>query len=585
MTRLSQVLKKELIKNKTANKNEMLAGSYVVTVDDYENYSNPRLIDRTTFNNFAFKNGSFSQTAQLDFEQYGTEFKTPQYPLEFLSGLLNLNVYHEECVDMVSTYLTKYGFDISPPENFSGDVNIDLRDEILNWFSLMPTNILTTLSECGYDFEGIGVAGIEVLRENGLASPIQHYKRFDIVHSKLHVDGIRVLQEVNGKRRWFLLYGVNQEGGEQISVDRETGAIHPFGTLPVEREAHEVIWIRKYKTGTDNYGSSKISKAIDIIETEVGRSAFNRKFFKNYGLPAFVVTVTGNFTDAKKDKYLADGTLNPNFDETQTLEYIVGKQIEKMILEPYSAMVLTLPSNNALGGEVNVEITPLNNDVKEASFRLLREDNKKDICAAHGMSSDIIGTTQVGSLGGSTLETDINSFISDKIKPIQTLFCNAINPSIRERWETSELQFKLLNGRTEDKDKKLNRVLKLGNAGLLTRREQMVELGSSYGVNAGNPDEYLDEYLINGRTEEQIFELGLSAYNRSYSSNTNSGNIVDGSSIKSIEDDLLDEAYRLWCKDGKNANISLKSEAEKRLPANIQRIVRKHFGRRNKTDN
>ena len=277
------------------------------------------------------------------------------------------------------------------------------------------------------------------------------------------------------------------------------------------------------------------------------------------------------------------GTLNPDYDETQTIEYIVGEQIKKMILNPYSAMVLTLPSNSSIGQDVNVEITPLNNDVKEASFRLLREDDKNDICAAHGMSADIVGTTQVGSLGGNTLETDLTSFITDKIKPIQKLICDLLNPSIHEMWDTTELEYRLLSGRTEDKDRKLERVLKLGNAGLLTRREMMVELGSSYGVNPDADDEYLDEYLINGRTEYQVYEVGVGSSN--YYRNNYTLTDDNSAALKSIEDDLIDEAIRMWCKDGNDGTISLKSEAEKRLPENVQRIIRKHFGRRRKSGN
>lgn len=570
-----------------ANSNEMLAGSYIVTVDDYDNYSHPQLIDRSTFSKFAFKNGKFSESAQLDFKEYGTEFKTPQYPLDFLAGLLNLNIYHEECCDMVSTYTTKYGFDITTPDGLADETGEALRKQVFEWLYEMPTNLLDVITECAYDYEAIGCAGIEVIRESEAPYNIQYYKRFDVVNCKLTTDNKRVVQEIAGKRRYFTLYNYNLEHPtEQIEVDRFKGHIYDKGTLSADEVGHEVIWLRKYKTSMDNYGSSKISKALDVIETEVGRSNFIKKFFVNYGLPAFVVTVTGNFKQYDQSKYNPDGTLNPDYDETKTIEYQIGEKLKKMILNPYSAMVLTLPSDSNFGNEVKVDITPLNNDVKEASFRLLREDNKKDICSAHGMSSDIIGTTQVGSLGGNTLETDLNSFVTDKIRPIQLLFENCINPSFRERFDVN-VKFTLNNSNAEDKDKKLERILKLGNAGLMTRKQQQQALGTEFNLVVDEEDEYLDEYLINGRTEEQIFELNyIGNYHNRYNYNYGGYSVNDGDlnadgiankALNELETQILNEAYRLWCKDGEDGNISLKSETTQGIPENIKRIIRNYF--------
>jgi len=36
-------------------------------------------------------------------------------------------------------------------------------------------------------------------------------------------------------------------------------------------------------------------------------------------------------------------------------------------------------------GEVNIEFKPLSTEVKEASFRLFRQDNRDEILAAHGV--------------------------------------------------------------------------------------------------------------------------------------------------------------------------------------------------------
>ena len=54
-------------------------------------------------------------------------------------------------------------------------------------------------------------------------------------------------------------------------------------------------------------------KGLDIIEIEMGRTNYVMDFFVNFGMPAWVVTITGNFYDEERNHYLPDGSVNPNF--------------------------------------------------------------------------------------------------------------------------------------------------------------------------------------------------------------------------------------------------------------------------------
>ena len=553
-----------------------MGSSYLVTVDDYDTYKNPRLIDRNTFNHFSFKNGNFSESAQVDFDLYGVDFKTPEYPLEFLSGLLRINTYHEECCDRVSLDVTKHGWDIVSVKTDYKEADLNLRMEIIDWINSMPQGLSDLLQECCYDFEALGLTALEIIRENGIGTPIQYIKRFDVTHAMLSTDDIRIKQTVGTNEAWFQLYNTT----EQI-VHRDTGMFYPQGALTPEQEAHEVIWIRKYKTNSNSYGSAKISKAVDVIESEIGRANFNKKFFENYGMPAFAVTVIGNFKDMESQRFLPDGTQNPDFDETKTLKYIVGQQLKEIQMNPHSALVLTIPTSMGMG-EVDVKITPLSTDVKEASFRLLREDNKQEICAAHGMSSDLIGTTQTGNLGGTSLELDLSSYGKNKIRPIQTIFNNVITRIVQDRFETNEFKFKLNEHELEDKDKKIDRAIKLGQAGLMTRREQMVMLSQTFNLNPDTDNEYLDKYLINGRTEEEIFDNQPRQSNNYY--NYLDSNYVTKSNVTSLEQELLDKAYELYCDDvdesRNNGDISNKSKTENGIPEFARRIIRNNFRKR-----
>lgn len=501
--------------DKTVNSNkQLMSASYLVTVDDYDTMSNPRLIDRATFNQLQYKNTSIkmSETAQINESEYGTEWKTPEYPLKFLAGLLDVNLFHYDCCEMVGLDCVKNGYDVVKNGADTPQIN-EAKEEVLNWLNSLPTSILDMFQEVITDYEAIGCSGSEIIRETTLGSPIVDFNHLKVTNIKLHTDDKRLIMEIGGKRVWFFLYGTNyDEDGRVMYLNRETGE-WSYTSWGVDLDAHEVIWWREYKTGCNSYGSARITKALDILELEIGRTNFNIKFFENYGLPAFAVYITGNFRDEEQNRYLPDGSENPDFDVTKTLRYRLAQQIEEVIKNPHSAVVLSLPTSVG-AGEVKVNFVPLSTDIKEASFRLMRQDNKDDICSVHKISSNLVGASKTGALGGNVLESETKVYQENKIQPIQKVFTNPFTKLLHDEvgitfnYDNTGLTFKLLELLKQDLEVELDRVIKLIDNGLISLYDGQVKLSKSLNIVPNEDEPLLHEYMYKGRPLKDYFYSG-----------------------------------------------------------------------------
>ena len=474
---------------------------------------------------------------------------------------------------MVSLDCVKNGWDIRVTGEDTEETR-QAKQELNQWFNQMDNSILDVLQPVIFDHEGIGCTGVEILREAGLGTPIQEFAHFQTTYVKLAKDGKRLQLDVKGEKVWFLLYDENyDEEGNPLSLDRYTGEWSTT-PLPPEREAHEVLWWYEYQSGCNEYGMARITKALDILELEVGRSNFNIKFFENYGLPAFAVYITGQFKDEEQKHYLPDGSVNPNFDVTKTLRYRIAQQIKEVIKNPHSAVVISLPTS--VGQNVDVHFVPLSTDIKEASFRMMRQDNKDDICSAHKISSDLVGVANKGALGGSVLDETLAGYNENKVQPKQRTFTNPINKLIQNEvgvtfiHDMTNVSWVLNDYMKRDIDSEVDRTLKLLDTGLITGYDAQQKLSKLCSITVDEDNEYLREYRVHDKPLWQIF-------------NTMDEAIFDYNeyTLKHVENDLLREAERYLYDNGEHTT-SRKNNAEKKIPKGLERILEKHRQRRNK---
>ena len=72
----------------------------------------------------------------------------------------------------------------------------------------------------------------------------------------------------------------------------------------------------------------------------------------------------------------------------------------------------------------------MSTDVKEASFRLFRKDNRDEVMIAHGVPGYRIGIIETGSLGGSTARESTEIYKRSVIDPRQVIIEETINQEI-----------------------------------------------------------------------------------------------------------------------------------------------------------
>jgi len=188
----------------------------------------------------------------------------------------------------------------------------------------------------------------------------------------------RFAQIRNGKKRWF------KRVEYPYDVHKDTGVISPLKSLQAEDRASEIIWFVNYTPRSDYYGLPDIIPALGAIWGDIARRDYNIAFFDNYGVPAYAIFVSGNFDPGEVDE------------EGRTeMEKMIEEHFAELAKNPHSTLILSVPTEGR-DEEVKIEFKSLSAEIKEASFRLYRNDNRDEILSAHGMPPYRIGVNETG---------------------------------------------------------------------------------------------------------------------------------------------------------------------------------------------
>ena len=539
--------------------------AFIVTQKDNE-YN---LIEESILNQYATKSTRDinSQAKQLDPEDPDyAQLKQPLYNFDDLAGLLEVNTFHKLCCEVVAEDSSGYNWNIIPTADDDLDNNPDEKKYLTEWVKNFTTPINQTLYQLNYDRRALGCGAIEIIREGTSSSPIIDIKHIPLHQLYKHSDNCRIKQIVNAKHRWFIEYGTNfDEHGTPYDVNYLTGETAPYDSLPSDERANEIIWVTDYAPQRKTYGLPKIAPAIKVISGDLSRSSYNTAFFKNYGMPTFAVTVTGDFWDYDVDPE------DPEYDITKTLKYKISQQLKEVIKNPHSAVTITVPSAGD-EGNVDVNIQPLSVDTKEASFRMYRADNRDEILAAHGVPPYRLGLAITGSLGGNVAEESSSIYNISVVQPLKNDNENMINLLIRNELEITDWKFSINDIDKRDTDKDLDRAQKLFNMGAITPREIIEYFGKPFGATADEYDSTLDEHFINGNPISNL--MGY----------TNGIDVMNDNFMNNLEDNLLNTAQYLGGDDGATANKSItintdgiQGEQGEETTKGINKAIRKTF--------
>ena len=416
---------------------------------------------------YVLKEGEISRQLRDDqfSEFYGQlGLVPPLYNPTTLVQLLEMNTYHYRCVTTKARDVAGLGWELRPLKENPSEKERALLDE---FFSTITPSLSIVLTNMQKDVEAIGYGAIEVIREDydpdnqpvNLAHIPAHTLR-------IHRDGNRFMQQRGARKRWFKLFGWDKD------VDMETGEVAGLGEIPAERRATEILWFVNYSPRSNYYGMPDIIPAIGAVHGDISRRDYNISFFDNYGIPSYAVFITGNYDPGEE---------NPDTGKTP-LEESIESHFKEIKNKPHSTLILSVPST--LGdGDVKVEFVKLSNDVKEASFRLYRQDNMDEVLAAHGVPAYRLGITETGALAGNIAQEATEIYKRSVIEPRQEIIEAVLNRAlVWGAFGVQDWEFRLAAIDTVDEEHDMKVISMLFDMGAMTPNQIIRYFASRFGL-------------------------------------------------------------------------------------------------------
>lgn len=298
--------------------------------------------------------------------------------------------------------------------------------------------------KCGIDWGAIGGWCLEVARDDeGNVSSVYHVPAHTV---RVHKDGNKYCQVRGYRKRWFKRFDYEED------VHEETGEEE---NVPDDKKAHEMIFELEYYAQSLYYGAPYALSAVGAIQALIGIRDYNLAFFENYGVPAAIVTLTGDWEEGS----------------TEMISDFLDTEIKGS-----SNAHKTLVFNTPEGGEAKWQ--PLVIDVKEGHFKLYHINLRDEILVAYKMPKYRIGITEQGSLGGNLADESTIIYSQSIVGPQKLKTQNIITKKLLEKGlgiENFEFWWNELD--TRDEDKIADRCVKLFGIGGINRNEVREELG------------------------------------------------------------------------------------------------------------
>lgn len=403
----------------------------------------------------------------------------PLYNPAQLMRLLDYNTYHARCCRTKARDVAGPDWQLSPKpdvENPGGQ----RKEELDTFFSELSFPLNEILYRVMLDFYAVGWGAIELVREE--YDPEKPH--IDMFHHPAHTlrahrDHNRWCQIVGNKRVWF------KAVGEGRHIDYHTGDF--YDELDESKRGSELLVYPAYSPRTAYYGIPEAITSIGAIHGDISRAQFNAAFFKNFGVPAFAVMVSGDYDAGEEDE-----------EGLTALEREVKEHFQEITENPWSTLFLSIPSET--GEKVNVQLVPLSVDVKEASFRLFRKDNRDEILHAHGVPGYRIGVAETGQLGGNLAEEATQIYFQSVVGPHQNLLEHLINTHIVWKgFEAHDWRLKIMGVERADEMHELTVLEKLVDIGAARPIEVARHFAEKYGLDPDEDNPALHGYYLKGR--------------------------------------------------------------------------------------
>lgn len=366
----------------------------------------------------------------------------PPYPPMSLLNLYESNSVFFRCVNQLAIDVAGLGWSLQLKEDKTDNKpELNRLNEFLKHKNSDDDKLRNIFKKLLIDWGSIGYFGLEIARNNkGDIGELFHVPSHTL---KVHKDKKKYAQVRNNKKVWFKKFG------EEGNISAKTGK--EFTGRGNRRDrANEMIFYKNYYPKSDYYGVSNIISAVGDIMGLIGLRDFNLAFFENYGIPAALIVLEGDWDD----------------DAPDIVSDFINKEA-KGASNAHRTLVIAQPD------KCKFTYQKLGVDVKESSFKLYEKTRQEDILIAYSMPPERIGIRIVGKLGGNVAEEATKIYVQGVVEPLQL----DLEEIIDEILQSEIYDFKFKDIDTRDLIALSERLTKEVGSGMKTPNEARNELG------------------------------------------------------------------------------------------------------------
>lgn len=344
----------------------------------------------------------------------------PPYAFDRLMELKEANPIHSACIEAKADDIAGMGWQwTTEGEDKEGNkAKKEELDEILKQCNPEATfcEILRAMWE---DYETIGWGALEVVTDGtGKMAEVYYLPAYTL---RAHRDGVLYAQYRDGIIRWFKRYS------DDNTYDMHDG--QKKEGIPEEQQAGSIIVFKKAGGRSSFYGIPSYVSAIGAIIGSLAVRDFNIEWFTDRTIPDCLLIIEGADVDT--------ATAN-------TLQSFFSHETKG---QHNKLAILPIPSEME---KVTARLEKLTPDLKDASFRLYRQDNALEICIAHRVPPYRIGWPVTGSLGGNASEDMNETYKNSVIKPSQEMIEHRLNNNLFTPFEVKGWKWELIQADAED---------------------------------------------------------------------------------------------------------------------------------------
>lgn len=372
----------------------------------------------------------------------------PPYPPMSLLTLYESNPVFWRCVHQLAIDTAGLGWSIKLRDDKKDNkTELDRINEFLEQPNANKDDSLEMIvKRLLIDWGTIGYFGLEVARNNKQdIAELYHVPAHTL---RVHKSKIKYVQIRNNKKVWFKKFG------EEKNISTKTGK--EFAGRGRDR-ANELIFYKNYYPKSDYYGVPNVISAIGDLQGLIGLRDYNLAFFENYGIPAALITLEGDWDEGSE----------------KTVTNFLDKEI-KGAANAHRTLVMTVGASSKEMTDNTFKYQKLGTEVKEGSFKLYAQGCKENIMIAYSMPPERIGIRVVGKLGGNVATEATKIYVQSVVEPLQ----RDLEYMINEKLLQSEIyRFKFDDIDTRDLIALSERLIKEVASAIKTPNEARNELG------------------------------------------------------------------------------------------------------------